>query len=205
MNEKILKLRLIDYILKTKYPKCKLIGVEVPFVSMKRRVDVLVITGNLELIAFEIKSDLDSLKRLRGQVKDYQKTFDKLYIVTSAKYKNIHSSTYIGDSIGFIYINGDIAEKKKAKIAPQLDKYSLARFLLKEDLIKLGYDRNKTVEYLRKELIKDVKTTQAVRKLALNSLLNRYSKRFELFKKYKESNTSLSDLDYLTKNFDITL
>lgn len=205
MDEKVLKLRLIDYLLKKKYPKCKLIGVEVPFVSMKRRVDVLVITGNMELIAFEIKSDLDSLRRLNDQVKDYKKTFDKLYIVTSAKYKDICSSANIGNSIGCIYINGGIDERKKAKQVKQLDKYNLARFLLKDDLTKLGYDKQESVETLRMKLVKEVKPTENVRKLAINSLLRRYSKRFELFKKHKEPNTLLSDLDYLTKNFDISL
>lgn len=205
MDEKILKIRLIDHILSNKYPKCKLIGVEVPFVSMKRRVDVLVITGNKELIAFEIKSDLDSLKRLHGQMKDYKKTFDKLYIVTSAKYKNICDKDSNNTSVGYIYINGKVDERKKAKPIKKFNKECLARFLLKTDLINLGYNKHDTVEQIRKQLIKDTKNTETLRKLAIESLLHRYSKRFELFKKHKEQKTLLSDLDYLTKDFDVSL
>ncbi|MCM1224752.1 MAG: sce7726 family protein, partial [Lachnospiraceae bacterium] len=160
MDEKKLKLRLIDYILGAKYPKCKLIGVEVPFVSMKRRVDVLVITGNKELIAFEIKSDLDSLRRLHGQMKDYKKTFDKLYIVTSAKYKDICDEDSNRTSVGYIYINGKVDERKRAKSIKKLDKECLARFLLKADLINLGYDKHNTVEHIRKQLIRDTKSTE---------------------------------------------
>ncbi len=203
MDEKNLKVRLIDYILNTKYPKCKLIGVEVPFISMKRRVDVLVITGKKELVAFEIKSDLDSLKRLPGQINDYKKTFDKLYIVTSARYKDICLKEAIGDNVGYIYINGRVDEKRKARLVKRLDKQCLAQFLLKTDIITLGYNKHRSVEILRKQLVNDARDTETIRKLAMNSLLNRYSKRFELFKKYKEQHTLLSDLDYLTKNFDI--
>ena len=205
MDEKILKTRLIDYILSCKYPKCKLIGVEVPFVSMKRRVDVLVITGTKELVAFEIKSDLDSLRRLHDQIKDYKKTFDKLYIVTSAKYKDICDKDLHNTSVGYIYINGKIDERKKAKPTKKLDKECLARFLLKTDLVDLGYNKCDTVEHIRNELIKDVKNIETLRKLAIDSLLQRYSKRFALFKKHKERKTLLSDLDYLTKDFDISL
>lgn len=205
LNEKAIKTKLIDYILDKKYPKCKLIGVEVPFISMKRRVDVLVITGQKELIAFEIKSDLDSLYRLNDQIKDYKKAFDKLYIVTSEKYKNIRLPSNLCKNLGFIYINGQVCEKKKAVKIRELDKNYLIRFLLKKDLIKLGYSPRESIVMIRENYLRQDIPNSATRTLAIESLLDRYSYRFQLFKKYKESKTTRSDLDYLTKDFCLEL
>ena len=202
VNEKELKLRLIDYIILA-FPKCKLIGVEVPFKSMSRRVDVLLITAKKELIAFEIKSDVDSLRRWDDQKDDYRQTFDKLYIVTSEKFKDIAIKS--SDYTGRIYINGDIKKKKNAKTRKQLNKQSLAYFIWKDEIVKMGYDKKESVESLRAKLIKNAGTAEAVRKLAIESILGRYAKRFELFKKHKGQKTSQADLDYLTKDFDLNL
>ena len=201
LNEKELKRRLVDYIL-SQFPKCELIGVEVPFVSMKRRVDVLLVTAKKELIAYEIKSDVDSLRRWKDQKNDYKQTFDKLYIVTSERFKDISLKS---DFIGRIYINGNIKEKKVAKTVTRLNKKNLACFIWKDKIVKMGYDKKESVEVLRTKLINDSKNIATIRELAINSLLGRYSKRFEMFKKYKEQKTSLADLDYLTKDFNLNL
>lgn len=201
MNEKELKCKLIDYILSV-FPDCVLIGVEVPFISMKRRVDVLLITDKHELIAYEIKSDADSLRRWEDQKRDYLQTFDKLYIVTSEKFKDIKLHN---NSVGRIYINGSVKEKHVAKTINRLNKEHLAYFLWKEEIVKMGYSKTESVEILRAKLIKKSKNIATIRNLAIKSLLKRYGNRFDIFKRYKENKTNLADLDYLTKDFDVNL
>ncbi len=50
-----------------------------------RRVDLAIFTKG-KLIAFEIKSEADSLYRLEGQVDTYLKYFDKVIIVSASKF-----------------------------------------------------------------------------------------------------------------------
>lgn len=201
MNEKKLKCVLIDYLMDV-YPSALLIGVEVPFISMKRRVDVLLITQDKQLIAFEIKSDQDTLRRLNDQITDYRKTFDKLFVVTSNKYKDICQSLH--KTIGCIYYNNNINITRDASTIKRLSKHNLSFFLQRNDFQKIGYHQNLPILELRKKIV-DSSTIQSLRNLAINSLLNRYSERFSLFKTYKENKTTLQDLDYLTKSFDIHL
>lgn len=48
------------------------------------RLDLAIFNGTST--AYEIKSDWDSLYRLKGQVADYQKVFENVYVVTSDRY-----------------------------------------------------------------------------------------------------------------------
>lgn len=64
-----------------------------------RRADVVEIYKN-KTICYEIKSDKDSLIRLSGQIKEYSKFFDEVYVVVGTKYSNI--SEFIPDYCGII-------------------------------------------------------------------------------------------------------
>lgn len=48
------------------------------------RIDVAIING--KMIGYEIKSDFDTLKRLPRQIEMYQRYFDKVSLVTTAKH-----------------------------------------------------------------------------------------------------------------------
>ena len=88
-NQNRIKTLLIDKIIKdNKNIDDYIICSEVPFLSGKRWADLVVLTKD-SLIAYEIKSELDSLTRLSEQIKDYSKTFDKVYLVLSKKFKKI--------------------------------------------------------------------------------------------------------------------
>ena len=54
--------------------------------SGKSRADLVAVNGHFT--AYEIKSDFDSLKRLLSQVKEYDKVFEKNYIVIGKKFIN---------------------------------------------------------------------------------------------------------------------
>ncbi|HDU5925795.1 TPA: sce7726 family protein, partial [Klebsiella aerogenes] len=53
--------------------------------SFSRRADLVVIK-NGKMIAYEIKSDADSLNRLSGQMDKYLDYFDKVVVVTTSKH-----------------------------------------------------------------------------------------------------------------------
>ena len=50
------------------------------------RADIAVVNGNL--VGYEIKSNKDSLSRLKEQIKSYSAVFDKVYIVVGDRYVN---------------------------------------------------------------------------------------------------------------------
>jgi hypothetical protein len=59
---------------------------ELPVDNFNRRADLVVANGKLH--AFEIKSDVDSLVRLEGQINSYLSFFDKVTVVCSSKHAN---------------------------------------------------------------------------------------------------------------------
>lgn len=64
-----------------------------------RRADVVEIYKN-KTVCYEIKSDKDSLIRLSGQIDEYSKFFDEVYVVVGSKYSDISES--IPDYCGII-------------------------------------------------------------------------------------------------------
>lgn len=200
VNEKFIKCKLVDYLLKT-YP-VDTIGVEVPFLSGKRWVDVLLITKRKELFAFEIKSDVDTLKRFSGQIKSYGTSFSKTYVVVSKKYIHDKRLKNLPRNIGSLLVSteGTVAEVKKATPTKKLSKKNLAHFLWKSDLQKYVDSKADSVELLRSRLCKK-NTVSQIYKQAVNSLIFRYKKRFSLFLSEKSVPTSYADLDYLTKTY----
>lgn len=104
------------------------------------RVDIAVINGSLH--GFEIKSQLDTLSRLPGQIHMYSKIFDYLTIVSGPK----HIAEILAicpDWCGVIVANykKNNSGLKLKKIRPSkrnqmLDKYSLAQLLWKSEVIQ---------------------------------------------------------------------
>jgi len=57
---------------------------------------------NGEVRVFEIKTELDSLDKLRKQISDYNKFANKVYVVTNSKFINKIISEYSNTNIGII-------------------------------------------------------------------------------------------------------
>lgn len=196
-----LKCLLIDYLLEL-YPDCLLIGSEIPYLSRKRWVDILLITKERELIAFEIKSDIDTLNRLEGQIRDAEKTFNQVYIVFSTKFKDKKLEFPYSKNVGYIYI--DKKEQniiRKSKNISRLSKYNLCFFLWKSDLNKYFKDKSLSVEKMREIFIKS-NTIKDIKNCVIDVLLLRYKKRFQFFKNDRSKKTILADLHNLTTSFD---
>ena len=82
--------------------------------SGNSRADVVIVNGTSTV--YEVKSKFDSLNRLEGQMNDYRKVFDRIYVVTTAeKTKAVFSK--IDPVIGVIVLNehGKLDEIKEAQ------------------------------------------------------------------------------------------
>ena len=111
MKKKI-KAVLIDYLLKNKSHE-RIICAELPFLGGKRWADIVELKEN-SLIAYEIKSDLDSFTRLEGQLDDYINTFNEVYVILSKKF--IGKEKNLPKRVGYFWIDLDKEEvilKKK--------------------------------------------------------------------------------------------
>ena len=84
------------------------------FRSGKSRADVVIINGTSTV--YEVKSKYDSLKRLEGQLDDYRKIFDRIYVVTQPE--NIrHMAEGIDPLIGIMALcdGGSLDEIREAQ------------------------------------------------------------------------------------------
>jgi hypothetical protein len=103
------------------------------------RIDVAVINGHFH--GFEIKSAVDTLQRLPGQLEAYAKVFDYLYVVTESKHRNKVAAAVPGwvgiyvccEDEGRVHLNEiQPATKNTAK-----DGFYIAKLLWREELISL--------------------------------------------------------------------
>ncbi|CAE6883321.1 hypothetical protein ACOMICROBIO_NCLOACGD_00416 [Vibrio sp. B1ASS3] len=84
-DERQITCKLIDYL--ERVYDFDFIAREVPFAEGVRRADVVSASKkSRSTYAFEIKSDSDTLVRLDGQLEDYRRTFNYVYVVTTSKY-----------------------------------------------------------------------------------------------------------------------
>ncbi len=80
----------------------------------KSVADIILLNGEIKI--FEIKTDLDSLKRLDNQLADYQMIANKVSIVTTQKYINELSQRYGASPYGIIeFRKGELYEHKTAE------------------------------------------------------------------------------------------
>lgn len=190
-----LKCRIIDYLLQ-KHPDM-IIGNEIIFGSSRNAVDLLAITGN-QLIAIEIKSQNDNLKRLSRQLEEYLKVYDKI-IVFCSQDKIDETLRLIKDKpIGLCCINENSI---KVLIKPKANNTTSKEEMLASmpvSFLKKTFNLNRksNSDETRYQLI------QKSKKLIHNSLLNFYreklSKSFNLYMKDKGEVSCIDDIPILS-------
>lgn len=95
--------------------------------SGKARADLVAINGHIT--GYEIKSDVDSLHRLSSQIKEYDKVFEKNYIVVGEKYSKV-VARFVPDYWGIIVVQGERIDSiqikflRRARLNPNLDFFS---------------------------------------------------------------------------------
>ena len=149
----------------------------------KRKADLLVLSK--ELHALEIKGDYDNLKKLKNQLNDYHKTFDKVSVVVAPKhlpriYKIIKPHTGL-----IVFDKESLNIARPAKLQKRLNKRSLLMFLNKPELSRLfKIDNNKqlSTDELR-HIIATKLTLREIKNTAYHILKKRYGELFRLFLK----------------------
>lgn len=190
-----LKCRIIDYLLQ-KHPDM-IIGNEIMFGSSRNAVDLLAITGS-HLIAIEIKSQNDNLKRLSHQLEEYLKVYDKIIIFCSQD-KIDETQRLIKDKpIGLCCISEDTI---KVLIKPKTNNTTNKEEMLASMPV---YFLKKTFK-LNRKLDSDQtrhQLSQKSKRIIHNSLLNFYREKistsFRLYMKDKGEVSCIDDIPILS-------
>lgn len=198
LNEKEMKCLLLDF-LAEHYP-AKLIGVEVPFLSGNRWADVILLSKSSQLVAFEIKSDFDSLRRLARQIDDYIKTFNRVYVVLSRKFRG--AVKILPRSVGVLLVGDsekNVVLLREARPRVRLSKKNLSYFLWKKSLSAHARSHRDTADILRKRMLR-ASSLKEIRTAALNAIAHRYEERYRVFLRQKSARVQIEDLDFLTRS-----
>jgi hypothetical protein len=183
-NQDYVKGLVISHILKVHKKENIVVASEVSYLGGSRLVDLLLVTKS-QIHSYEIKSDLDSLRKIKGQMEDYIKTFDKVIIVISKKFLTKPEIKKLPKSVGiytFDNVNRDLVGIREPRLNKQIQKTSLSLFLRKSDLITIAGSKNKSDVILRKRIVKRLNLSE-LKNIVRNSLISRYKKPFNVFLK----------------------
>ena len=172
--------------------------------GIKRKVVDLVVLKNKKIIAIEIKSNSDNLKRLEEQILEYKKIFDYILIVTTEKHLNkIREVT--PSSIGIYAIKNDLIINKihSPHIQKNKDKtemlYSInAKYLSKLDHYNLRkYNADEVRNMYKKRRVSNIQ------EILLKYIIEKYKERYYLFISERGIQTHIEDLCILSSSFQI--
>ena len=131
MLDKDIRERLFDY-LDERYDKVRTI--EEKIIS-RSRADVLAVVPG-QILGFEIKSDSDTYKRLKTQVKDYEKFCDRCYVVVGESH--IHVDEHVPEYWGIIVVTEDnVIVDRDADICPKVKIYHQLDLLWRQELLNV--------------------------------------------------------------------
>lgn len=148
------------------YKDCKIFE-EVTVPSGKARADIVAVNGHV--IAYEIKSDFDSINRLKTQIPEYDKNFEMNYIVVGVKYAD-SISTIIPDYWGIILAKKTrlntvrLSFMRRAKLNPNLSFKDFLSLLSSNDIKRIASKK----DYLGGQL-----TSSEVRKLFKQDIIKK--------------------------------
>ncbi|MGE6993701.1 sce7726 family protein [Pseudomonas sp. NPDC047961] len=206
LNEQDIKVAVINRLRNRVAVGDSVIVNEMVFGGRDRRADLVMANGHLQ--AFEIKSDVDSLSRLEGQVENYLSNFDKLTLVVSSKY--VERALATDERVGVWEAkcrNGYavLSVKRAGRIQPVADKQTLCSFLHKSDLERLI--RSAGVKKVSREAAREVLYNETsklplsvIRQTVIDTVKGRYRVLSDSFLASCEGQVSTSDLDKLSKS-----
>lgn len=190
-----IKLVLLDLLLKE--GECRLIVNELPFLKEYRWADLFCIKGN-DLIAYEIKSELDTVKTLNSQISDYQKIFNKVYAVISEKFVNTRNVKELSKYVGIIVVKSDgiLKCKRNATHRTRFQKKDMVSLLWKKDLEMISR-QNGTRETLERYIVEHV-SRNTIHEKTIDALLRRYGDSYALFSRDCRDYATIDDLKTIT-------
>lgn len=172
----------------TTYKDCRVFE-EVTVPSGKARADIVAVNGHV--VAYEIKSDFDSIKRLTTQIPEYDKNFEMNYVVVGQKLAE-SITMFVPEHWGII-----VAEKtrvntvrlsfiKKARLNPNLSFKDFISLLSSEDVKKIALMDDYLGKKLPKRKIRELFKQEVIKRLdetVPNSLKNKLKNRVRLLLK----------------------
>ncbi len=192
----IVKTTLINLLLQDE--RFDLIANEVPFLYGKRTADLVAIKDGM-LIGFEIKSKRDNLRTMRAQLEDYQRVFNKVYLVYSNKFASAPEIMQLSKSIGLMIVDEERNKlKRKASLKVNLDKKSLISVLWRKDLENLIKKSNSIDFDMLKFMVTHKCSTKQIQSQIVKSLEQRYGYGYELFLHELGERAIVEDLTYIT-------
>lgn len=110
----------------------------------KSKADFILINGSATV--YEIKTDLDSLVRLKGQLENYYKAFSKVYVITGELHYEKVNELLKDSNVGICLLTNrnTISEKKKAVVDyGKLDYETMFRILRKDEYEEVIFNKYK--------------------------------------------------------------
>ncbi len=105
------------------------------------RVDIAVINGSIH--GYEIKSEVDTLNRLKNQIEHYNSSLEKVSIAINSVHKE-KVFDIVPEWWGILEVNNysEISEKRQPKENPDLEVSNFLLYLWKDELIKILVNNN---------------------------------------------------------------
>lgn len=201
--EKEIKVILINYLIKQSLISDDDVVINEFTIDLHaRRIDFLVIKKNLT-IAFEIKSEFDSLTRFEGQVHKYKEHFDKVIVIAASKHiQKLKSITEADIGLWEITSAGEIRIHRKGRIKRVTNKKNLLKLIPLNTLYKSYTKENKTKVEKNREFIEELiskNPIKYIRKLVHETILEKYIKYSNQFlNNHKIRKLEIHDLDILS-------
>lgn len=148
------------------------------------RVDLCRVNG--KSIAYEIKTELDTMNRLEKQVEDYSKIFEYVYIVTPySSWDKIMGiiPSYCG-ALLYTFSEGECCfkEKRKAKKSPNLDSLAQLKNVSSEDLkfmlAELRVNKIPNTRREREDMLVNKCTSNRLNRIFKEALRNKFGKQW---------------------------
>lgn len=149
------------------YKDCKVYE-ELTVPSGKARADVVAVNGHV--VAYEIKSDFDSIKRLDTQIPEYDKNFEMNYIVVGSKFAD-SIADLVPDYWGIIIASKTrintvrLSFVRKAKLNPKHSFRDFISLLSANDIKRIASKDEFLGEKMPKSKIRQLFKQDLIRKL----------------------------------------
>lgn len=191
---------LLDWLLAQK--GFELIAVEVPVLSQTKRAD-LVTFKNGKTICYEVKSGLDSLRRLETQIAVFSSLFNEVYVVSDPNHLS-GIQKVLPKKIGIIVLTSNgFKVLRKATERKKFDKRIKIEMLWRNEIIRVLKFKKKispqeeTLSVLQEALLRSFRGQQ-IDEIVYESLKARYLRSFSLFSFDRGLKTTIHDLENLS-------
>jgi hypothetical protein len=175
-----IRLIMLDYLCCQEERDERVIALEAKYGANSRRADILEISDVLH--AYEIKSDLDKVSRLKEQLHDYRRTFEYVSVVTTTKMLP-EIRKQLGPNEGILLItDNSVKIIRKARPNKKILKKNVLSIFSKTTLAKLmGVSVNKMPLRRLFELAEKTIALEALKVAAREELLRRFEGRYRRF------------------------